>query len=279
MWIVIWISVVLAVIGYVWLFRHCVFILVYHGVGTEQTGIPGLVIRPESFRKHVRVLSVLGLRSEFVDAVVQENLSGKVRMLPRLCITFDDGYKNIRYNALGILREKGWAATVFVPTDFIGKSNEWDRVHKVPPIDILSWSELRELSGQEVCIGSHGKSHSSLTHLSGEEAAEDARSSLSELKARLPNYSRVFCYPYGHCSAELFPILREAGYIGACCLVSGALPDPRQVFDIGRLVVRSDSLFRFVLDLALYPLKSLLRRLFRHAGRGRPLVDPMPSEP
>ena len=254
-----WIVLAVAAVCYIVLFRRSIFIVAYHGIERDWTPIPGLLIDPDSFRKQLRVLAAVGLRSERIDEVVQDLRSGRRMRRPRLCLTFDDAYRNLRSGALDLVRERGWRATVFVPTAHAGGWNVWDQANGVPRLEILSWEELRELAAQGVAIGAHGNVHVSLPSLSEQRATAEVRQALGELAARLPAYSRVFCYPFGHRAPQHRRVLEEAGYIGACSMVAGAFPDSTEVFDLGRMLVRGDSVARFALDLALYPIKSFLR--------------------
>ena len=44
-----------------------------------------------------------------------------------IIITFDDGYKDVFYNALPILKKYNFKATCFLVTSFIGDFNNWDK--------------------------------------------------------------------------------------------------------------------------------------------------------
>src|SRR3989442_5405286 len=146
--------ILLIVIGCLLLFARSTFVLAYHGVGTERSGIRALMIQPEAFRKQMRLMAALGFRSRTVDSVV-ESLSKRGRpWLPMLSVTFDDGYRNIRENALPLLRVMGWSATLFVVTDHVGGRNEWDRDKNVASIPLLDWNDLKLLSQDGINVGS-----------------------------------------------------------------------------------------------------------------------------
>ncbi|HEY3130383.1 MAG TPA: polysaccharide deacetylase family protein [Acidobacteriota bacterium] len=255
--------VLLIFAGYLLLFARSTFVLAYHGVGTEHSEIPALMIQPGAFRRQMRLLAALGFRSRTVDSVV-ETLSKEGRpWLPLLSVTFDDGYRNIRENALPLLRAMGWSATLFVPTGHVGGRNEWDRNKNVASIPLLDWNDLQLLSEQGISVGSHGKTHRSLTDLTEDEVRAELRDSLAALRSHLPASSRVLSYPFGHRHPKLGPLLQQEGYIAACSLVAGALPSSDDLFDLGRLCVRGNSIIQFAYDLAVYPMKGLLRNLLR----------------
>jgi hypothetical protein len=44
----------------------------------------------------------------------------------RVVVTFDDGYQDVYFNALPILKKLGFTACVFIVTGYVGKLSEWD---------------------------------------------------------------------------------------------------------------------------------------------------------
>ncbi len=106
--------------------QNAVTILGYHRVvadieKAEQNSIYGLVVSKETFREHCRILKrnfdVIGLE-EAAEFLESETFS----YLPKAVITFDDGYLDNYEEAFPILREFDLPATIFLPTQFIGKN-------------------------------------------------------------------------------------------------------------------------------------------------------------
>jgi peptidoglycan/xylan/chitin deacetylase (PgdA/CDA1 family) len=132
------------------------------------------------------------------------------------CLTFDDGYEDFYLNALPLLQQYGASATVFVVTDYIGSTNRWDAVYGLPPIPLLSRSQILDLDSQGVEMGSHTLSHRRLTSLRPEERAREIRGSKEALEQLLGHEVRFFCYPHVDHNLEVRKEVREAGYAGAC---------------------------------------------------------------
>jgi peptidoglycan/xylan/chitin deacetylase (PgdA/CDA1 family) len=254
---------VVLLMGYWFVLRRSIFILAYHGVGLESAPVDGLVIRPNSFRNQMRLLSALGFRNIALDEAVDRIRRGDAPKTPMLCITFDDGYHNIRANALPVLLEMGWTATVFVPTALVGTSNDWDESVAIPPIPLLNWSDLEFLTSKGILIGSHGKTHRSLLKLAEDDCLSELRDSLSTLRTRLPRYSLVFSYPFGHRNRAAVSLAQRSGYGAACSMVAGAAAGKDDLFDLGRLPVSDNNLLAFLLSLAWYPVTSFGRFLLR----------------
>lgn len=100
-------------------------ILAYHRVvadleKAEKEAIYGLVISTETFREHCRMLKenydIIGIEeaANFIK-------SGDSAKRPKALITFDDGYLDNYEEAFPILREMNLPATIFLPTEMIGK--------------------------------------------------------------------------------------------------------------------------------------------------------------
>lgn len=101
-------------------------IIAYHRVvadiaKAEREAIYGLVVSAAAFRRHCELLhrtfDVVSLETamHFLDG------ERKVRR-PLAVITFDDGYLDFYEEAFPILNQLGLPATVFLPTNFIGKN-------------------------------------------------------------------------------------------------------------------------------------------------------------
>lgn len=99
-------------------------VLMYHRVlpaGDErlQTEQPGMWVRPETFRMHVRTL-----KQHFEVVRLSDWLARAARgdeLPPRACaITFDDGWRDNYEYAYPILSDEGARATVFLVSDVVG---------------------------------------------------------------------------------------------------------------------------------------------------------------
>ena len=184
-------------------------ILVYHNLGPQSKG--RLVLGADAFAEQMRYLKREGYRvvtlAEFV-----EWLSLK-RQLPKksVVLTFDDGYHSFRDYAYPLLKELGFAATLFVYTDYVGASR-----------NALSWDDLKKLVAEGFEVQAHSKTHSDLRRLAGETDAQYAR----RMQAELAEPPRLFqrqlgrgvpflAYPYGRFDDALLARVREQGYMAA----------------------------------------------------------------
>ncbi len=82
----------------------------------------------------------------------------------------------------------------------------------------VTWEQLREMQGQGIEIGGHTRSHPSLGHMSLPEAKQEIEASFYDLRARLDDQPRTFCYPNGQpgdYSEEIKKIVSQSGFLAA----------------------------------------------------------------
>lgn len=109
--------------------------------------------------------------------------------------TFDDGYSSLIENALPVLKEYDFTATVFVCTSLIGKSNNWNN-KDTKVRNHLTWEELDNLNANGWEIASHGVTHRCLLRLTDPELESELKNSKDTLQKK---YGQVisYAYPYG----------------------------------------------------------------------------------
>ena len=188
-------------------------ILMYHGVADEAEDPNRLCVAPSRFAEQMTWLKRRGLRGVGIATLVDAMRAGRARGL--VGITFDDGYVNVLEAAMPELRRHGFTASMYIISDRLGGSNEWD---EGPSWPLMSASQVGELAAAGMEIGSHGATH---VHLAGLGAAQldaevgGSRASLGELTGAP---IRGFAYPYGSMDAVARSAVRDAGYDYACAV-------------------------------------------------------------
>lgn len=109
--------------------------------------------------------------------------------------TFDDGYKSLTHDALQILKEHNFCATVFVCTGHIGKNNSWNNKDATLR-DHLDINDIHLLKKEGWEIASHGVLHKNLLKLSDIEINHELAESKKTLE-ELIGYCETYAYPYG----------------------------------------------------------------------------------
>lgn len=134
--------------------------------------------------------------------------------------TFDDGYVGLLHNAMPIMNEFNFTATVFVCTDYIGHCNDWNYKDKEVR-QHLSIEELYELKKHGWEIGSHGVTHRSLLRLNDEELTMELEESKRILENKFGPVTS-YAYPYGDYSEY---VMKQVGkyYLNAFLLTQGGV--------------------------------------------------------
>lgn len=160
--------------------------VMFHDVDNSYTGID---YNKDGFRKLLRSIYDKGIRlcsaRDYFAASIKDNL---------VVCTFDDGYENVFNNALPVMKELGFTATVYICPDLIGKNNDWNHKDEINRWH-MTHDMLMDLVSEGWEIGSHGLSHINLRRLSESELDIN----LIESKKMLEQYGNIesFCYPYG----------------------------------------------------------------------------------
>ena len=190
-------------------------ILLYHKIGHPPPGarVPGQYVSAKLFRKHLAYLAGQGYES-----LVLADLAESDRALPPkpVVITFDDGYQCLYREAVPLLREHDFTATVFVVVEGIGGVNFWETAAGDVEEPMLSREQIGEMQAAGIEFGSHTLTHPHLTALSAEQAAREIADSKRQLEEVLGRDCPAFAYPYGDWNPELRGVVADAGYRVAC---------------------------------------------------------------
>jgi len=177
--------------------------LVYHKVSEKyEWGLT--TTTPRQFKAQMMEIHRLG----FSFSTIRDMNPAKNQAL----VTFDDGYASIHDVAAPIMEEMGAVATIFAITDYVGQLNSWDYFPPDKQVRHMDWSQLRSLHDLGWEIGSHGKTHRRLIHMSTRNIQRELRESKSELEDKLGSPVPTFCPPFNAWNSDLLPLIEEAGY-------------------------------------------------------------------
>jgi peptidoglycan/xylan/chitin deacetylase (PgdA/CDA1 family) len=200
-------------------------ILGFHKIGEPPVGARSTpwYIPEATFRNQLRYLSTNGWEVISVASFLR-GLS-EPETLPRRAalLTFDDGYKSMLRVASRCLSDFGYPSVAFIPTQFVGGYNDWDR-EREPFEEICDWDGLRELERCGCSIQSHGVRHKSFSRLPPREQQEELYKSKMILEEKLGKSVEVFAYPYGLVGRDrtaLSALLERNGYRAACLFPGG----------------------------------------------------------
>lgn len=160
-------------------------------------------VSPEKIRQYVPTIRDQGFRlGTIADALRDDNT---------VALTFDDGYDSI-LAVTEYFAAENIPITVFIPTAWIGKANNWENFILRGRRRHLSAEQVRHLSEQQVEFGSHGHSHSDLTALSKEELCRELELSRKILEDLTGKPVRYLACPFGKRSKLVDKIADDCGY-------------------------------------------------------------------
>ncbi len=136
------------------------------------------------------------------------------------------------------------------------------------PSDVPGWDQWRALAADGVTVAAHTRTHPALTRLPAEEARQEIRESIADIRRELGSCPPVFAYPFGDHDDGIVSLAREAGIeIGLTCRDGHSrLPgeDPLRVRRTGITTRTTPAVFRARLSVA----GGLVDRWRHRAGRG-----------
>lgn len=239
--------------------RAGVPVLMYHSVADDGDFFS------ISVREFVRQMEYIAKYRRAVPAgEIADFIAGK-KILPEgaVVVTFDDGYRNFRTDALPVLKKYRIPSVIFI------LAGDPDRKELGNAHSLLSLSEIYELSAENMVeIGSHGLTHKKLTRLPPAEAENEIRQSRVLLNKATGKDIRFFAYPKGSFNAQIAGIVENAGYKGVFAVVQRLARPGCDKFAIPRLQIDSTTSFwefKAKLTLAadwyymLWKIKNLLK--------------------
>lgn len=211
-------------------------ILMYHSISERPTrATAALAVRPAAFADQMALLRDRGFTPlPFCAVFGGERVIHQV--VKPVVITFDDGYADFHENALPVLAQYGFAATLFVTTGWLADAGP-DTAGR--PLDrTLRWTQVREAAAAGIEVGGHSHSHSQLDQLSDASLTEELTRNKGLLEERLGSAVTTMAYPYGYSSARVRRAVRAAGYIGASAVANrmadtSRATDPASAGDAG----------------------------------------------
>jgi peptidoglycan/xylan/chitin deacetylase (PgdA/CDA1 family) len=234
----------------------------YHRVSDDADA---LALHPAKFRAQMEHLAAQGFRG--LDAVTALDRLYAGELEPNhVALTFDDGFKDIEENALGVLADLGFSATVFVATDVIDGTARY--LWAPEGARLLSWPDIARLDADGVLrFEPHTLTHPNLTKLGDRECRHEIEGSKHALEEQLGRETQAFCYPGGFVGRRERDLTEESGFrYGITCEpgLNTRGTDPQLIHRVQ--IDRTDGLFDFAAkargshDRGL-PLRSLYRRL------------------
>jgi peptidoglycan/xylan/chitin deacetylase (PgdA/CDA1 family) len=216
-------------------------ILMYHSVSNSTNRkFKQFTISPALFAKQIAYLHQHSYTPITVTQLVN-GLSQTDSALPEraIVLTFDDGFADFFTEALPVLKQYGFVATLYVVTGFVDGTSRWLKREGEATRPMLTWDQLAEISACGIECGAHSHSHPRLDILSRSETQKEIVQSKKLLEQRLGQAVYSFAYPYGYHTATLRQQIREAGFTSACSVRHDMSLEWYDPFALARLTVKA----------------------------------------
>lgn len=226
-------------------------VLTYHALD-ESSSV--LATSPSLFAEQMRILAESGVRIVPLTDL-PSFLAETPTSEPVVALTFDDGFRSVYEHALPILAGYRFPATVFVVSNYCGRTNAWpSQPAHVARQPLLGWAELRELDRAGVRPGCHSSTHPDLRHLSPNEVSEEVAGAKARIEDALCVPVETFAYPYGAYNRRVRELVADHFSL-ACATTLGFVGPDSDPFAVERL------------DMYYLRRPTLLARLFTPSVR------------
>jgi peptidoglycan/xylan/chitin deacetylase (PgdA/CDA1 family) len=182
-------------------------ILFYHRISDDPDE---LAVGRRAFRQQMDYLASEAYR--VVDVVEAVDLLESGEQPQRVIgLSFDDGYLDVAEEALPLLADRGFRATVFVAHAVVDGWARFALYETQPPL--LGWEEIIELDQEGTLrFEAHSLTHPNLTALRDAAAREEIVGSKAALEARLGRPVQAFSYPSGLFGIRERELVAAAGF-------------------------------------------------------------------
>lgn len=192
----------------VWAQETVILILTYHDFTIEEGSSYNMNI--VEFEKQMDYLAAHNYSVISLSELLKGLKGGQLPPKP-VVITIDDGFKSNYTLAYPVLKKHNFPATLFIYTNFIEKNN-----------GSLTWEEIREMTKNNIEIGSHSLSHYNLLKYKNNENYETYLARIRReiflskeiLENKIGSKAKFFAYPYGVYSPIIKNLVIQAGYEG-----------------------------------------------------------------
>lgn len=182
-------------------------VLMYHMIGDVKDN--DAVLLESHFRQQMQFLK----DNDYHPITLQQLYAYMVNKQPiperPVVLTFDDGYPDTYTVVTPIMKEYGFACTVFIPTYDADQGTR------------LTWQQIKEMQAAGIQIASHCHHHDEMGEMTAEQLRSEIATSQQRLKEELGIDNAFFCYPYGSEDEAAEKELRRAGIKLAFTMKSG----------------------------------------------------------
>ena len=230
-------------------------VLMYHSVADRAApGFRRFVTPPGPFLDQLDYLDAAGYQPVTAADLAMAYRAGRPLPAQPVVLTFDDSFTDFADTVLPALRKRGFCATLYVPTAYVGRTARWLRSCGEGDRPMLSWTVLRDISTEGVEVAAHSHTHPQLDRMAAADAADEVRRSRRLLEDSLGVAVDGFAYPFGYWSRAARAAVEAAGFRYACAVSELMASSADDVLTLPRLTVNAGiSLAEFAALLTTRP--------------------------
>lgn len=198
-------------------------ILMYHSIAlVDNTKFRPFAVPPTHFAAQMAYLYQQGYTPVTVTQLMRiraEHVESGKKLPERLVVlTFDDGFADFFTDALPVLQQYRFRATLYVSTAFVGQTSCWLRHEGEHMRAMLTWEQIREVHNAGIECGGHTHQHVQLDNLPLSRANEEIIYCKHLLEEHLGQPVLSFAYPFGYYTTSIKQCVCAAGYTSACAV-------------------------------------------------------------
>ena len=234
-------------------------ILFYHSVANKNTKPNYLQVSYENFKNQLKILSILGFKTIDLKSL---NTSDVILTGKEIIITFDDGYKDNIKVAAPLLREFSFKAVFFLVTDFIGKTNLWDKNKKnYTKINLMNKNDISKLIKSGHYIASHGRKHLNLNLINKSKLIDEISTSKRYLEEIFNCKVNFFSYAFGKYNQRAIKEVKKHYDFGLTTERLKLHKKHITNYNLTRISVNRDTnIFKLLFKIYLFKFKILFQR-------------------
>lgn len=223
--------------------KYSLPVLLYHRIVNKDSiiGKHKIYVWEKDFQKQMKFLKENGYQTiTFFD--LKQN--PKMDLTKKVIITFDDGYTDNYELAFPILKQYGLKAVIYLVTKI--NHNAWGVKEGEPKIDMMSNTQIKEMSDYGIEMGGHTQHHVNLFEHNSETQLDEIKGSKNDVEAITKKDAISFAYPFGGINEEIKMITKQAGFEYAVSTNTGPKQFEEDMFQIRRIeVTPKTTLFSF----------------------------------